>query len=235
MKINKVHCFFEQSGTFKNEFIKLGVDAEDYDILNDFGETDNMVDLFGEIDKAYEGKPSLFDDIEECDLIFAFYPCTRFQEKNLINFQGKSAGMKSWTEEQKLKYCMDLHEQLHGLYIRICKLFTICLRGGYRMILENPYAQPHYLTMYFPMKPALVDMDRRDNGDYYKKPTQYWYVNCKPEMNLVFEPLEYTPKHIISKAEKLIKGRGRTVNRSLIHPQYASRFIRQHVLDEVNR
>lgn len=28
----KVHCFFEQSGTFKNEFIKLGIPAEDYDI-----------------------------------------------------------------------------------------------------------------------------------------------------------------------------------------------------------
>ena len=27
----KVHCFFEQSGTFKNEFIKLGVPAVDYD------------------------------------------------------------------------------------------------------------------------------------------------------------------------------------------------------------
>lgn len=29
----KVHCFFEQSGTFKNEFIKLGIPAEDYDML----------------------------------------------------------------------------------------------------------------------------------------------------------------------------------------------------------
>ena len=28
----KVHCFFEQSGTFKNEFRKLGYEAEDYDI-----------------------------------------------------------------------------------------------------------------------------------------------------------------------------------------------------------
>ena len=29
----KVHCLFEQSGTFKNEFKKLGIDAEDYDIV----------------------------------------------------------------------------------------------------------------------------------------------------------------------------------------------------------
>lgn len=59
----KVHCFFEQSGTFKNEFKKLGYEAEDYDIQNNFGETDNVVDLFAEIESAYDGKPSLFDNI----------------------------------------------------------------------------------------------------------------------------------------------------------------------------
>lgn len=47
------HCFFEQSGTFKNEFKKLGFEAYDYDILNDFGETDYVVDLFKEIEDAY--------------------------------------------------------------------------------------------------------------------------------------------------------------------------------------
>lgn len=51
----KVHCFFEQSGTFKNEFIKLGIPAEDYDIQNNFGETDHVIDLFGEIENAYRG------------------------------------------------------------------------------------------------------------------------------------------------------------------------------------
>lgn len=50
MKIDgMVHCFFEQSGTFKNEFKKLGYDAEDYDIQNEFGETDHITDLFTEI------------------------------------------------------------------------------------------------------------------------------------------------------------------------------------------
>ena len=43
---------FEQSGTFKNEFIKLGYQAEDYDIQDNFGQTDNVIDLFAEIDKA---------------------------------------------------------------------------------------------------------------------------------------------------------------------------------------
>lgn len=44
-----VHCLFEQSGTFRNEFKKLGYTAYDYDIQNEFGETDFVIDLFGEI------------------------------------------------------------------------------------------------------------------------------------------------------------------------------------------
>lgn len=51
----KVWCFFEQSGTFKNEFKKLGIDAVDVDIQNNFGQTDHVVDLFAEIETAYGG------------------------------------------------------------------------------------------------------------------------------------------------------------------------------------
>lgn len=45
----EVHCLFEQSGTFKNEFRKLGINAYDYDIQNEFNQTDYVIDLFKEI------------------------------------------------------------------------------------------------------------------------------------------------------------------------------------------
>ena len=51
----KVHCFFEQSGTFKNEFKKLGIPAFDYDLQDNFGQTDHKIDLFHEIEEAYRG------------------------------------------------------------------------------------------------------------------------------------------------------------------------------------
>ena len=51
----KVYCLFEQSGTFKNEFIKLGIPAEDYDIQDNFSQTDHVTDLFAEIETAYVG------------------------------------------------------------------------------------------------------------------------------------------------------------------------------------
>ena len=130
MKINKVHCLFEQSGTFKNQLKQLGIDAEDYDILNEFGETDHVVDLFGEIEKAYDGETSIFDSIGECDLVFAFFPCTRFEAMIPLAFRGERPNEKNWTDEQKIAQSMKMHEELHHLYMLICKLFTICLRGG---------------------------------------------------------------------------------------------------------
>ena len=230
MEINKVYCLFEQSGTFKNAFKSLGINAEDYDILNDFGETDHVIDLFAEIDKAYEGKPSLFDSIGALDLVFAFFPCTRFEAQIQMAFAGVKHGTENSTDIQKLEYSMKLHEELHRLYMLICKLFVIANRGGWRMIVENPATPPHYLTTYFPIKPALIDRDRTANGDYYKKPTQFWFVNCAPEQNMFLEALEHVPKENVE-GQTGKQGITRAVRRSLIHPQYARRFIKAHITE----
>ena len=89
------HCFFEQSGTFKNEFKKLGYKAYDYDILNDFGETDYQIDLYEEIEKAYLGLKSIFDKIATGGgTILAFFPCIRFEAQVLLNFRGENSGYK---------------------------------------------------------------------------------------------------------------------------------------------
>ena len=231
MKIKKVHCLFEQSGTFKNEFLKLGIPAEDYDILNDFGETDHVVDLFGEIDKAYEGKPSLFDNIGECDLVFAFFPCTRFEARVPVNSRGEAPQMKNWSDEKKLEYSMKTIDELNTLYALICKLFTICLRGGWKMVVENPYMQPSFLRTYFPIKPKVIDSNRMKNGDHMRKPTQYWFINCDPEQNVSFESLDYVEQHTIAHASLMRGNTSRQIKRSMIHPQYARRFIISYVID----
>lgn len=125
------HCLFEQSGTFKNEFRKLGFDAIDYDIQNVYGQTDVQIDLFAEIDKAYDGAPSIFDRFTENDTLLAFFPCIRFQALIPLAFRGEQRQQEKWTLEQKLEYSMKLHTELHELYMRISKLCVVCLRGGY--------------------------------------------------------------------------------------------------------
>ena len=232
MRINKVHCLFEQSGTFKNAFKNLGIDAEDYDILNDFGQTDHQIDLFSEIDKAYDGKSSIFDSVDTCDLILAFFPCTRFECKIPLDFRGEASQQKKWSDEKKIAYSMKLHEELHRLYILLCKLFQISLRGGWRLIVENPWTQPHYLTMYFPIKPKVIIKDRHKEGDYFKKPTQFFFVNCEPEQNIVMQPIVFVNKVTIDTCVTGIKGdQDRKVKRSLINPQFADRFIKSYILD----
>ena len=96
----KVHCFFEQSGTFKNEFIKLGIPAEDYDLRNNFGETDYVVDLFAEIEKAHDNLSSLFDEITPDDLIIAFFPCIHFCDAKTMFFKGAHISQKKMVFRQ---------------------------------------------------------------------------------------------------------------------------------------
>lgn len=134
------HCMFEQSGTFKNEFKKLGYNAIDYDIQNEFNETDVIIDLFNEIKNAYENKESIFDNIEKDDYILAFFPCIRFEDQIQMAFRGTQYQQKNWSNEQKLEYDLKLHEELTQLYQLVTKLAIVCIRKNIPLIIENPYS-----------------------------------------------------------------------------------------------
>lgn len=218
----RVHCLFEQSGTFKNEFKKLGIKAYDYDIQNKFGETDEVIDLFKEIERAYENQPSIFDTITQDDLIMAFFPCIRFSVNAQLLFNCATPQLKRWTLDQKLEYNIKLHEECSHNYILISKMVIVCLKRNLRMIIENPYSKDHYLTKYWAFKSSLIDYNRSLRGDEMKKPTQYWFVNCKPKSNFVDE-------QVVFKETIREKDVG-TSKRSNIHPDYARRFIKEFIL-----
>lgn len=101
MKVAKAHCLFEQSGVFRDAFIRNGISAECYDISNDFGKTDHVVDIFSEIEKAYGGGGSLFDGFSKDDVIMAFFPCTRFEAQISLWFRGECFSQRKWSEEEK--------------------------------------------------------------------------------------------------------------------------------------
>lgn len=126
--------------------------------------------------------------------------------------------------EKKLSNCLKLSEELNRNYQLITKLAIICVDKNISLIIENPYSTQHYLHRYWCIEPKIIDMDRSLEGDYYKKPTQYWFINCDPKNNFIFEPLELVKRKKINDEN--------TVNRSMIHPQYANRFIRQYIIDE---
>lgn len=234
-----VHCLFEQSGTFKNEFRKLGYEAYDYDIQNEFGETDYVIDLFAEIEGGYEGKPSIFDKISADDLILAFFPCIRFENQIMLWFRGQSHSQRDWSMEKKMQFDMDLLDEVSKMYKLVNKLFLICMKRGLRLVMENPFSEEHFLRRYWCYLPSIIDKDRRENGDYFKKPTQYWFLNCKPKNNFVFEAITYNaieckdPIRLMNKEHYTKTGANtKKEARSMIHPDYANRFIRQYLIDE---
>lgn len=238
MAIRKAHCLFEQSGTFKKEFIKLGIPAEDYDIQNEFGETDNVIDLFSQIQGGYENKPSIFDNMAADDIVMAFFPCVRFENQILLAFRGEANQQRNHTEIQKLEYDLKIHQELSELYELITKLAHIAYKRNLKLIIENPYSTQHYLQRYWCLKPRIIDRDRTEKGDYYKKPTQYWFINCEPQFNFIFEvinynALDYSIENVCRNKDGLAeKWRGSKTARSMIHPDYANRFIREYILED---
>lgn len=188
------YCLFEQSGTFKNEFKKLGYEAFDYDIQNEFNETDVVIDLFKEIENAYNKEKSIFDNITEEDTILAFFPCVRFENQIELHFRGTCNLLRKWSDEQKLEYDLKLHRELDLMYETITKLAIVCIRKKIPLIIENPYSTTHYLVKYWAIPSKIVDKDRTLRGDYYEKPTQYWFINCEPKYNMIFEAYSWNKK-----------------------------------------
>jgi hypothetical protein len=221
-------CLFEQSGTFKNEFKKLGYEAYDYDILNDFDETDYQCDLFNEIEKAYVGGESIFDTFNKDDVCLAFFPCTRFEVQILLWFRGEAMQQKNWSEADKLEYCMKLHDELHRNYMLISKMVIVLQKRGIPVIIENPYSTQHYLTNYWCIKPKVIDKDRHASGDYMKKPTQYWFIGIEPKDNFVMEQVNYKKRLSVS---NLFGSKDYVVQRSMISKDYVNRFIREFIID----
>ena len=229
----KVHCFFEQSGTFKNEFIKLGIPAEDYDIQNNFGQTDHTIDLFAEIEKAYGGGISAFDDITKDDLIIAFFPCIYFCEKSQYAFYLANHNYRCLTESEKIEKILERNNNRHYFYTLLLKFVGVCFKKNLRMIFENPYTQPHFLTNNFLKNADVVDMNRSLRGDIRRKPTQYWFFNCKATYGESFQP---TPKSKILYHNNFSHQKDISITeRSMISPDYARNFICDFILGKTQQ
>ena len=70
--------------------------------------------------------------------------------------------------------------------------------------------------------------------DYFKKPTQFFCVNFKPYSNFIFESLYYVKVGRVEWIEHSdrINQKNQRRDRSLIHPQFANRFIRTYLVKE---
>lgn len=138
-------------------------------------------------------------------------------------FQGTQSQLKKKPLKEKMERDLEFHKELHELYCLICKLVIVCCDRNIPLIIENPYSLEHYLTRYWACRATFVDYDRRERGDYFKKPTQYFFINREPSNNFIFEGVDI-------KNKKRIHLTRNQVERSMISKDYANRFIREFVI-----
>ena len=73
-----------------------------------------------------------------------------------------------------------------------------------------------------PIRPKLVIQDRTKYGDFFKKPTMFYFINCEPNL--------FVAEYSGTKPTKTIKGTNYGIERSLISKEFARIFIEEFII-----
>lgn len=233
MKPTRAYCFFEQSGAFKNAFINAGIPAEDYDIQNEFGETNNVIDLFAEINKAFVNQSSIFDSIKQGELIMAFFPCIHFCDAKTMMFRAVHNCQRNKELYDIMRHNIPLSQTRQQFFEVLLRFVSVVCERHLQMVMENPWntSRSTYLQVNFP-EPTIIDNNRALRGDYYVKPTAYWFFNREPTFGESFQDKNNEPLIVYKqKGEKQETGVCDS-ERSAISPAYAKNFIADFILGE---
>lgn len=221
--IKNVHCLFEQSGTFKNAFKKLGYNAKDIDISNAYHQTDVQCNLFKEIMDTCYGKETILRHFNEDDFVFAFFPCDYFSDQSQLVSRGDIFQSKNKTIQEKAMDAIRLSTLREEYFRTLCILIRLAGVQKFKMVVENPSGKCGFLKQYLPCTTKLIINNRSLMGDIYRKPTVFFFYNCTPTFNLM---QEYTAR----KTNKIAKDTRDKMERSLISQEFAENFIRQFLL-----
>lgn len=172
---------------------------------------------------------SIFDTITKEDLIIAFFPCIYFECVQMTYFQLDSLNINHLPMKERTKKVIERLKNRTYFHELLYKLLGIVYEKGLRLIIENPATMPHYLigTQNFP-KPKVIDKNRMLRGDYFKKPTAYWYFNCEPTYGESFQCDK--EQKIINNCKAGKKAGLCSEERSMISPDYARNFICDFIL-----
>ena len=234
-----VHCLFEQSGTFKSVFKEFGHNCYDYDILNEYGETDFVVDLFKEIETEYENiidnkrvKTIFTNMTKENDFIIAFFPCTHFCDANSLIYRLLIAGKKRELDKVAVERLIERNRdraRFFEIYLKFC---FVCKERGIRTIIENPASggRNNYLEAFSPIDIAFKERNRSLFGDDFKKPTNYFAINFDMKENFkMFSDNNIFTKKILEIQSKSVSTGGRSIITKTYAKNFYLRFIENRV------
>lgn len=144
------------------------------------------------------------------------------QSLNYINY-------RSLTDAEAIEKILERQQKRHEFIQVLTKFVKVCLDKGLRMIFENPVTGS-FLNNYFLKPPTIVDNNRMMRGDYYKKPTGYWFWNCEPTYGLTIQADKVQRKHNEAESRWSAKSGLCNEERSMISPDYARNFICDFIL-----
>ena len=134
----------------------------------------------------------------------------------------------------QIDYAIERLKKRTDFHILLYKLIHIAYNRELRLIIENPATEPNYLItgQNFP-KPTIIDSNRLRRGDYFKKPTAYWFVNCIPTYGETWQWDK--PQKIIDRCKCSPVAGLCSAERSMITPDYARNFICDFVIGKVQK
>ena len=132
------------------------------------------------------------------------------------------------TWKQKTDYILDRVEKREQFYKLAVKMLATAGGRNLRLIMENPWSEQTYLKANFPMAPTFVDTNRMRRGDYFVKPTAYFYINCEPTNGHSYQ--NDKEKKRINEMPKSKQLGLCSEERSMISPDYARNFICDFIL-----
>ena len=159
----------------------------------------------------------------------AFFPCIHFCDAKTLFFRCQHISQKGWSLSKKMECNIREAKEREYFFILLMKMFSVMDLKHLRMVMENPYntSGMTYLENNF-MIPTLIDKNRMERGDYFIKPTGYWFVNCKPTTGYSFQ--KDKQQKTIMKMKNAPRRGLCSEERSMISPDYARNFIADFIL-----
>ena len=161
----------------------------------------------------------------------AFFPCIEFSCVAQMWFSLSHKDFRKWDDRKKVEYIITKNRKRAVMFELLIKFCSICLTKKIRMIFENPWSENTYLKQnVFLKRPTLIDQNRTRRGDFFVKPTAYWFWNCEPSNGFTYQPTLNENRKKVDKMKKAPHAGLCSEERSMISPDYARNFICDFIL-----
>jgi hypothetical protein len=107
-------------------------------------------------------------------------------------------------------------------------MIGVCLCRGLRIVMENPWAEQTFLKANFIQAPSVIDENRMMRGDFFVKPTAYWFFGCEPTHGFTCQ--NDKQQKVVFKMKQAKEAGLCSEERSMISPDYARNFICDFIL-----